>query len=308
MTDFLLPFRAKTGDLSTKRKLLVSFAVGIYIGLTATDTKSSRKTPQMMKEIKTIFEDDCIVVIDKPAKLLVLPDRYDQSVVNLYHFLRDRYGSIFVVHRIDRETSGLIVFAKTEESHRGLSQQFESRTVQKTYRAICMGEYSGETGTIDLSLGPSRNSKGKMRIDERHGKEAITNFKVLEQFEGYTYVEAKPETGRTHQIRVHLSAINLPIMGDSLYGGGDHFYLSKIKPKYKLAGEEKPLLDRTALHASKIVFLHPVSGTTIGLETDLPKDMRIVLKYLKQLRGKQNREPIQRSQNGGILQRDGESG
>jgi len=272
------------------------------------DSKPARKTPQMIREIKTIFEDDWIVVIDKPAKLLVLPDRYDQSIANLYHLLKDRYGDIFVVHRIDKETSGLIVFAKKEESHRGLSRQFESQTVQKTYRAICMGESSDETGTIDYSLGPSRNSKEKMRIDERRGKEARTNFKVLEQFEGFSYVEAKPQTGRTHQIRVHLSAINLPIMGDSLYGGGDQFYLSQIKPKYKLAGEEKPLLDRTALHASRIIFLHPFSGQAIGLETDLPKDMRIVLKYLKQLRGKQHREPIQHSQNGGILQRDGESG
>jgi 23S rRNA pseudouridine1911/1915/1917 synthase len=273
----------------------------------ATDSKPNRKKPQIIREIETIFEDEWIVVINKPANLLVLPDRYDQSIANLYHLLRNRYKDIFVVHRIDRETSGLIVFAKKEESHRGLSQQFQSRSVQKIYRAICTGEFSGETGTIDFQLAPSRNSKGKMKIDQQHGKEARTNFKVLERFDDYSYIEAKPETGRTHQIRVHLSAINLPILGDSLYGREDRFYLSQIKPRYKLVGEEKPLLDRTALHASKILFLHPFSGQSVSLETDLPKDMKIVLKYLKQLRGKQDRRQVQINSDGGILVGDGES-
>lgn len=271
-----------------------------------TDSKPSRRTSPIIKEIKIIFEDDWIVVIDKPANLLVLPDRYDQSIANLYHLLRDRYEDIFVVHRIDRETSGLVVFTKKEESHRGLSQQFESRTVQKTYRAICVGKSSDEIGTIDFPLGPSRNSKGKMRIDQLHGKEARTNFKVLEQFDGYSCVEARPETGRTHQIRVHLSAMNLPILGDSLYGGGNRFCLSQIKPNYKLAGEEKPLLDRLALHANKLVFLHPFSKQSISLETDLPKDMKIVLKYLKQLRGKLDRRPIRHNQDGRSLPVDEE--
>lgn len=272
-----------------------------------TDSRPGRRAPQILREIETVFEDDWIVVINKPANLLVLPDRFDQSIANLYHLLRNRYGDIFVAHRIDRETSGLIVFAKKEESHRGLTQQFESRTVQKTYQAICRGESSDGTWTIGFQLGPSRNSKGKMRIDQQHGKEARTDFKVLEQFDGYSHVEASPKTGRTHQIRVHLSAISLPILGDPLYGGGDRFYLSQIKPKYKLVGEENPLLNRTALHASKIVFLHPFSGQLINLETDLPKDMNIVLKYLRQLRGKQDRRPVQNNYDGGILCEDGES-
>ncbi|HEY6951272.1 MAG TPA: RluA family pseudouridine synthase, partial [Bacteroidota bacterium] len=244
------------------------------------DTKRSESTTLF----RVIFEDDHLVVLDKPAGLLVLPDRYDPALANLYDLLKTKYGQIYVVHRIDKGTSGLILFAKTETAHASLNRQFEERATEKEYVAICVGESSKESGKIDLPLSESPGKRFRMRVDRDKGKESVTNYKVLEQFREYTFLAAKPETGRTHQIRVHLSAINLPILGDAVYGGGDCFLLSRVKPGYRVKGEEKPLLDRTALHASRIIFEHPGTQEKVTLEAELPKDMKIVLNYLRKFR------------------------
>ncbi len=248
--------------------------------MTTTEKNSPSASPA-----ETIFEDDDILVLNKPSGLLVLPDRYDPAIPNLFEILNKRYGRVFVVHRIDKETSGLIVFAKTEESHRSLSQQFEGRTTRKVYAAICIGETGEEGGEIDAPIGESPGKKGKMRIDLKAGKEAKTLYTVTEHFGGYTLLEARLVTGRTHQIRVHLTSINLPILGDDLYGGGDGFYLSSVKPGYRTKEEEKPLLSRVALHAQKLSFIHPGTGNPTSFECDLPKDMRIVVNYLRKYRG-----------------------
>ena len=240
--------------------------------------------------VEIVFEDDEILVLDKPSGLLVLPDRYDPSIPNLYELLSGQYGRIFVIHRIDKETSGLIVFAKTEASHRLLNQQFEARTTEKWYAAICVGETEQSGGEIEAPIAESPGKKGKMKIDPKFGKEAKTVYSVIEHFTGYALVEAGLLTGRTHQIRVHLSSINLPILGDDLYGGGDGFYLSAIKPGYKAREEEKPLLSRVALHAQQLAFVHPQSGKQLVFESGLPKDMRIVLNYLRKFRGGSKRK------------------
>ncbi len=247
---------------------------------------SNIPTPKLKLFHEIIFEDDEILVLDKPAGLLVLPDRYDPTIPNLFDLLNNQYGRVFVIHRIDKGTSGLIVFAKTEESHRFLNHQFESRLIEKAYVAICVGETEQEAGKIDLPISESQGKKRKMQIDPKNGKEATTPYVVTDHFVGYTVVEAKPETGRTHQIRVHLSAIHLPILGDSLYGGGDAFYLSAIKSGYRPKEEEKPLLKRTALHAGKISFIHPKSGERVTFESEFPKDMKIVLNYLRKFRSR----------------------
>lgn len=244
-----------------------------------------RQTPIAKLTSQIVYEDNDIVVLNKPAGTLVLPDRFDQSIYNLYRVFLERYGQVFVVHRIDKGTSGLIVFAKTGTAHSALSRQFEERTTEKEYLAICLGESTAESGMIDLPLSESPGKRFKMRIDRDKGKNSSTHYRVLERFEGYTFVAAKPETGRTHQIRVHLGAINLPILGDALYGGGDGFFLSAIKPGYRINGDEKPILERTALHASKIVFEHPGIHQKVTFEAELPKDMRIVLNYLRKFRG-----------------------
>jgi 23S rRNA pseudouridine1911/1915/1917 synthase len=243
---------------------------------------ASPSKPTILPQI--IFEDAEIIVLNKPAGLLVLPDRFDPSIPNLYGLLKSKYGQIYIVHRIDKETSGLIIFAKNETSHRALNEQFENRATEKTYRAICVGDSLHDEGRIDLALGEDRGKKGRMRIDQADGKNAVTNYKVLERFVGFNFIKARPETGRTHQIRVHLKAMNLPILCDSVYGGGQGFFLSQIKPGYRVKGEEKPLLNRTALHAARLSVLHPGTNQPVTFESELPKDMKIVLNYLRKFR------------------------
>ena len=240
----------------------------------------------MLSSINVVFEDNDLIVIDKPAGMLVLLDRYDLSLPNLYGILKKKYGQLFVVHRIDKETSGLIIFAKSEESHQSLNSQFEHRETEKEYQALCKGEPEVEEGQIELSLAEDKGKKERMKVNRVAGKEAITNYSVLERFDGYSLIQVRPRTGRTHQIRVHLKAIGLPILGDSLYATGEGFYLSQIKPAYRTNGVEKPLLDRTALHASRLSITHPRTGQRISFEAEMPKDMRITLNYLRKFRNK----------------------
>jgi len=244
-----------------------------------------RKLDWMLKSkgVDIVFEDEEILVLNKPANLLVIPDRYDKSLPNVADLLKNELGKIFVVRRIDKETSGLVAFAKTAEAHAVLNGQFERREVLKTYLAIVVGELSQKDGTIDLPL--SEDSEGRtMRVDRKNGKESITEYTVLEQFDGYAFLGARPKTGRMHQIRIHLRELGTPILADGLYGNGTGFFLSHVKAGYKPDGEEKPLLARTALHAASLTFTHPVALRELRYEADVPKDMRTVLKYLRKYR------------------------
>lgn len=236
------------------------------------------------KSGSVIFEDESIIVIDKPSHLLVLPDRYDQSLANLYHILKEEFGDIFVVHRIDKETSGVIIFAKSAEAHASLNAQFEERQVDKKYLAIVTGNPGEAEGTIDVPLAQSTNHPGVMKVNRKHGKPSITNYRVVEAFDGYALLEAEPHSGRMHQIRVHLASVGLPVMCDKVYGDGQPFFLSHIKKRYFSDGEEKPLLSRTALHAESISFHHPATGEQVVFNSGLPKDMRSVLNHLRKLK------------------------
>ncbi len=231
-----------------------------------------------------IFEDEDIIVIDKPTQLLVLADRYNQSLPNLNHMLKEELGEIFVVHRIDKETSGVMVFAKNAVAHAALNSQFEGREVKKTYRAIVAGTPTGNDGIIEAPISESQRHPGVMKVDYKHGKPSTTNYNVGEKFEGYALVEIKPETGRTHQIRVHLASIGLPILCDRIYGDGKPFFLSQVKRRYFSEGEEKPLLSRTALHVESISFMHPLKMERVSFTAEMPKDMRSVLNYLRKFR------------------------
>lgn len=231
-----------------------------------------------------IFEDDRVIVIDKPAQLLVLPDRYNHSLPNLYDMLKEEFGGIFVVHRLDRETSGVIVFAKDADAHASLNSQFEHREIHKRYMAIVTGRPLEADGVIDTPISESPSHPGVMKVNRKHGKPSTTGYRVDELFDGYAVVEAMPESGRLHQIRVHLASVGLPIMCDRIYGDGKPFFLSHVKSNYYSNGEEKPLLSRTALHAGSIVFSHPGKNQQMSFESGLPKDMRSVVSYLRKFR------------------------
>jgi 23S rRNA pseudouridine955/2504/2580 synthase/23S rRNA pseudouridine1911/1915/1917 synthase len=231
-----------------------------------------------------LYEDDAIIVINKPAGFLTLPDRFDQNQENLYTLLKEIFGNIFVIHRIDKDTSGIIIFARTSVAHARLSVSFERREIQKRYLAIVHGTTANNQGLINLPI--SEGSAGKMRIDRTAGKESLTEYIVLERFQKYTFLEVKPQTGRTHQIRIHLNAIQLPILCDPLYGDGEGFFLSSIKKGYRLKEkEELPLIKRTALHAFSLLCSHPMTGKKLEIQSRLPKDMDAVLKSLRKYKG-----------------------
>jgi 23S rRNA pseudouridine1911/1915/1917 synthase len=231
-----------------------------------------------------IHEDDQLLVLNKPPNLLVLPDRFRHEIKNLYAILSEELGKVYVVHRIDRETSGVILFAKTAEAHAALNAQFEERFVEKVYFGIVLGSTPAEQGRIDLPLKESTKDAGVVVVNQRSGKEAVTEYRVFEWFNGYSLLELRPRTGRMHQIRAHLRAIGTPLLADAVYGDGRPFYLSQVKNGYRSNGVEKPLLERTALHAFGISLDHPQTGERSNFSAAIPKDMNSVLKYLRKFK------------------------
>lgn len=241
--------------------------------------------------IRIVHEDASLIVLDKPAPFLVIPDRYDTTIPNIYRILERELGEIYVVHRIDKETSGLVVFAKSADIHGQLSRQFEERTVEKTYEAIVRGRPARPEAVVNLPI--REKVRGVMSVDPKKGKPSMTRYRVLRGFNGFAHLEVRPETGRTHQIRVHLKAAGLPILCDPVYGDGNGFHLSEIKAGYrrKVKGkeevemEEKPLLSRTALHATVLSFRHPATEEAVRYASELPKDMRSVVRMLEKYAG-----------------------
>ncbi len=230
-----------------------------------------------------IFEDAAIVVVNKAPIVLTIPDRFAPEKPNLYHLLGERFGQIFVVHRLDKETSGILVFAKTEQAHKNLSEQFYERSVNKRYYALVEGLVHQQEGLIDKPIAPDPVHPDRM-IVARRGKASVTRYKALEYFKNYSLLEADIETGRTHQIRVHFKSIGYPLAVDALYGRRDAFYLSQIKHgAYKLGKgqEERPLMQRSSLHAERLTFAHPGTGEQISFEVPLPKDFQAVLTQLR---------------------------
>jgi 23S rRNA pseudouridine955/2504/2580 synthase/23S rRNA pseudouridine1911/1915/1917 synthase len=228
-----------------------------------------------------LFEDESIIAVNKPAGMLVLPDRYDRKLHNLYDLLKEALGNIYTVHRIDRETSGVVLFAKTLEMHSAINTLFETRQIKKVYQAIVVGTPAAEEGEIHLPLAETDHGAKKIKVDTKRGKESLTKYKILERFKGFALLEIYPYTGRTHQIRVHLSAVGIPILSDSMYGSGGGFFLSSIKRNFQTKREEKPLLARTALHASSLSFNYAERNGMLSFQAPIPKDMEVVLKSLR---------------------------
>lgn len=226
-------------------------------------------------------ENNDFIAINKPAGLLTIPDREGKEV-SLKQILKERFGEIFTVHRLDRETSGVVVFAKNENSHRELSQLFESRENTKIYNGLVLGNPATSSGTIDQPISEHPSKKGLMTVYKK-GKESITEYEVLENFRFYTWMQFRILTGRTHQIRVHMKYLGHPIVCDPLYGDGKPVLISSIKKKnYNLAkneDEERPVLSRLALHAAELKF--SLNGKHYHLQAELPKDLRALLNQLK---------------------------
>jgi 23S rRNA pseudouridine1911/1915/1917 synthase len=231
-----------------------------------------------------IFENDDIVVLNKPSGLLSVPDR-KQLEPNLKNLLEAKYGSIYTVHRLDRDTSGVILFAKNELSHKALTQQFENRQTKKLYIGLVHGSVYVKEGTIDAGIMEHPSKNGSMVIN-RKGKESITNYKVIQDFRKYSVVEFDILTGRTHQIRLHSKNIGHTIICDELYGDGKGIYLSSLKKKFNLGKdilEEKPILGRLGLHAMQLtVIINDMPQTFLA---PLPKDIAVTIKQLEKYLG-----------------------
>ena len=246
-----------------------------------------------------LYVDEDILVINKPAGLPSLPDGYDPEADHVRTLLEPEYGPLWMVHRLDRQTSGVLLLARSEAAHRDLNAQFESRETAKVYHTLIAGNPNWEERQVSLALRPNADRKHRTTVDARYGQPALTNFRVVERFGIVTLLEAAPETGRTHQIRVHLKAIGFSILGDQLYGDGQPLYLSAIKPRYqpgRKAGRERveqefrrpetPILDRLALHALSVSLRHPGTQEPLTVEAPYPKDIALSLKQLRKYRAK----------------------
>jgi len=233
-----------------------------------------------MKLPEILFENEEFIALNKPAGMLSVPDR-TQSEPSLKDLLVEKYTGIFTVHRLDRETSGVIVFAKTAETHQWLSVIFQERQVEKKYFGIVGGVPASPKGIIDLPMFEHPGKNGTMVVN-RKGKPASTGYEVLENFGKYAFMKFELFTGRTHQIRVHMKETGHPILCDPLYGDGKPFLVSSLKRNYNHSGfeDEIPILSRLALHAAQLSFTDQ-HGKTFTIEAEMPKDMRALLSQLR---------------------------
>jgi 23S rRNA pseudouridine955/2504/2580 synthase/23S rRNA pseudouridine1911/1915/1917 synthase len=227
-----------------------------------------------------IFENEELIAINKPSGLLSIPDRMGEDI-SLKAMLLERFGKIFTVHRLDRDTSGVIVFAKDEETHQALSVLFEGRETEKHYVGLVQGQPVQESGSIDAPIMEHPGKVSKMMTHAK-GKPSLTDYEVLETFRLFSWLRFRIHTGRTHQIRVHMQHIGHPIVCDAVYGDARPVLLSALKRNFKLsktAEEERPILSRLALHAEKLSFT--LNGEAFTFEAPVPKDLKATLQQLR---------------------------
>jgi 23S rRNA pseudouridine1911/1915/1917 synthase len=246
-----------------------------------------------------VYEDDRLMAVNKPAGIAVGADRWDDSRERLDRMLeamlRERKtppgtNRVFIVHRIDRDTSGLVVFAKDEAAHRFLSDAFERRRVKKRYLAVVQGRPVWQETGCDLPLVPDGNKRHLTIIDRYRGKKSLTRFRLLGSAGNYSVLEAAPETGRTHQIRVHLASLGHSVVCDPLYGSPKPVLLSSFKRNWRGDPlEEKPLLARLGLHAAELDlpdYRPPDAPGGLNLKAPLPRDMAALIKQMEKEAGK----------------------
>ena len=245
-------------------------------------------------EVPVLFEDEYLLALDKPAGLLTSPDRYDPERPNLMELLHLGIGDgkpwarerrldyLMNAHRLDPETSGVILLARNKSTLVRLADLFGSDKPHKQYLALVQGAPAENRFEINAALAAHPAKPGLMYVDLKHGKRSRTFVEVLERYSGYALLQCKPLTGRTHQIRVHLRHAGLPLVGDTCYGGRP-LYLSRLKPGYrpKTNEPERPLIDLVALHAETLSLPHPVTGEPITITAPGPKDLMVAVKYLR---------------------------
>ncbi len=216
--------------------------------------------------IPLLYIDDHLLVVAKPAGLPTLVDGYHPEAPFLVGVLKETYPALWVVHRLDRQTSGVMVFARTAAAHRLLNTQFEQRLAVKTYHALVQGVPAWENRSVHLRLRADGDRRHRTVVDHQRGKPAETDLLVLERFENCTLLQATPHTGRTHQIRAHLAALGHPVVSDPLYGGA-----------------MLPDLPRLGLHAFSIQLLHPTSGENMVFTASYPEDFNQAINLLRQM-------------------------
>ena len=235
-----------------------------------------------------IFEDEALIAFDKPGGLPVAPGRGGPRGENLIDLVLAKWGSgVANVHRIDTEMSGLVLCAKTKPALDFLSGQFQSKTVGKTCHALTAGVPAADDFTMELVMKEDEARPGVMCVVKKHGQASRTDFTVREKFPqptgraSFAWVECRPLTGRPHQIRLHLATGGTPVLNDPLYGNEAKLLLSDLKRGYKGRADERPLIDRLALHAGGLTFTHPLTREPMTLTVPWPDDLAVALKYLR---------------------------
>ena len=225
--------------------------------------------------LDVLYEDKDVIVINKPKGMVVHPAaaHYSGTLVNalMYHCGHELSGINGVmrpgiVHRIDMDTTGSLIVCKNDKAHNAIAAQLKEHSINRRYHAICHGVLKEDEGTVNKPIGRHPVERKKMAVDERNGKEAVTHYKVIERFKDYTYVECKLETGRTHQIRVHMASIGHPLLGDDVYAGNR-------KSSFKTKGQ--------TLHAKILGFVHPESGEYVETDAPIPEYFEVILDKLR---------------------------
>ncbi len=279
-------------------KVSQKLKAGDIIELTLKPAKEAAAVAQNIP-LDIVYEDEAIIVVNKPAGMVVHPalGNPDNTLVNalLFHCKNlSGIGGVIrpgIVHRLDKGTSGLIVAAKTDETHRSLSAQFENHEVHKTYQTLVWGDVKGNAGEIFLPVGRHASDRKKMSTKSKRGKDALTLWKVRERYGIITLLDVEIKTGRTHQIRVHLSSRGYGVIGDSVYGGSGQ--MRDIKNAEVKSALKR--LNRQALHAAKLSFLHPVTGQRVIFAVEMPDDLQELCRALREFAGVNPSEGIKKN-------------
>ncbi|BBB33321.1 23S rRNA pseudouridine1911/1915/1917 synthase [Thermotomaculum hydrothermale] len=271
------------GEVATKSGLMLQQGDVIEIEIEEEQNIIDRVEPVNIP-LDIVYEDEFLIIINKQPGLTVHPASSNRGEPTLVHALKYHFGDLSeiggveragIVHRLDKETSGLMVVAKTDEAHKKLSEMFKNREIVKVYKAVCFGKFKEEEGIINLPIGRSQSDRKKFVVRE-DGREAITHYKVKERIGMFSIVNVSLETGRTHQIRVHLSHIHHPIVGDKVYGQNRWKGIENTKLRSYVKN-----FPRQALHSALLRFFHPITGKEIKVKRDFPQDIQDLITEIK---------------------------